>query len=280
MYKLSIITINLNNAKGLRKTIESVVNQTYNDFEFIIIDGGSIDGSIEIINEYQEKISYWVSEPDKGIYNAMNKGINKASGEYCLFLNSGDWLVDQSVFNDFIKTNLNYDIIAGNVMIITQNGITKLESPQYEDLNFEFYFSNNLYHQSVFVKRELFIHSGLYNENYKIVSDWEFFLKRIFIDNCTYYHIDREISFFDISGISNQPEMQLLQITEREEVLSITLNPKFYEFLKKIKERNEILESHEADYNQYKNLKHGKFSIVIKTILLIKKMKKILISIC
>ena len=86
--KLSIITINLNNAAGLRKTIQSVVNQTYIDFEYIIIDGFSSDGSIEVIKEYADRINYWVSEPDRGIYNAMNKGILKTSGEYIHFLNS------------------------------------------------------------------------------------------------------------------------------------------------------------------------------------------------
>ena len=88
--KLSVITINFNNRDGLRKTIESVVNQTYNDFEYIIIDGGSTDGSVDVIKEYADRIDYWVSEPDKGIYNAMNKGIDVAKGEYCIFMNSGD----------------------------------------------------------------------------------------------------------------------------------------------------------------------------------------------
>ena len=85
--KLSVITINFNNRDGLRKTIESVVNQTYKDFEYIVIDGGSTDGSVDVIKEYTDRIDYWVSEPDKGIYNAMNKGIDVAQGEYCLFLN-------------------------------------------------------------------------------------------------------------------------------------------------------------------------------------------------
>ena len=97
MPKLSIITINLNNAQGLEKTIKSVVSQTYSDYEYIIIDGASTDGSVDVIQEYRNKITYWVSEPDTGIYNAMNKGILKATGEYCQFLNSGDILVDNNV---------------------------------------------------------------------------------------------------------------------------------------------------------------------------------------
>ena len=95
--KLSIITINLNNDTGLNKTIESVINQTLKNFEFIIIDGGSTDRSVELIKEYAGQINYYVSEPDKGIYNAMNKGIRQAQGEYCFFLNSGDYFVNESV---------------------------------------------------------------------------------------------------------------------------------------------------------------------------------------
>ncbi|MDR2910496.1 MAG: glycosyltransferase [Bacteroidales bacterium] len=94
--KLSIITINLNNVAGLQKTIESVVKQTFTDYEYIVIDGGSTDGSADIIKQHANKITYWVSEPDKGIYNAMNKGIRVAKGEYCLFLNSGDWLINSN----------------------------------------------------------------------------------------------------------------------------------------------------------------------------------------
>ena len=92
--KLSIITINLNNCKGLEKTIKSVISQRFTDYEFIVIDGGSDDESLECIKAHRNYIHYWVSEPDKGIYNAMNKGIAQAEGDYCLFLNSGDWLVE------------------------------------------------------------------------------------------------------------------------------------------------------------------------------------------
>ena len=93
MKKISIITINYNNCEGLRRTIESVVNQTCRDFEYIIIDGGSTDGSVDVIKRYADNIDYWVSEPDKGIYNAMNKGIRMATGDYVQILNSGDMFV-------------------------------------------------------------------------------------------------------------------------------------------------------------------------------------------
>ena len=111
MPKLSIITVNLNNREGLRKTAESVVSQTYKDYEWIVIDGGSTDGSKELIEQYAEHISYWVSEPDKGIYNAMNKGIRQAHGEYFLFLNSGDSLCDDDIVESFCVGNFKEDIV-------------------------------------------------------------------------------------------------------------------------------------------------------------------------
>src|SRR5574344_525947 len=114
--KLSIITINNNDAAGLEKTIKSIINQTFTDYEYIIIDGGSTDESVEVIKKYTEHIDYWVSEPDKGIYNAMNKGINQTEGEYLNFLNSGDTYYDNNVLNK-IKDWLNYDIVAGQCII-------------------------------------------------------------------------------------------------------------------------------------------------------------------
>ena len=113
--KLSIITINRNNAQGLRKTIESVISQTFTDFEYLIIDGASTDGSTDVIKQYEDKITYWISEPDKGIYNAMNKGILKAVGAYCLFLNSGDALSKDSILSDVFNKEYNSDILCGYV---------------------------------------------------------------------------------------------------------------------------------------------------------------------
>ena len=111
--KLSVITINYNNKNGLIKTINSVINQTYKDFEFIIIDGGSTDGSLEVIQEYSGQINYWVSEPDNGIYHAMNKGIVMAKGEYCNFMNSGDCFFDEQVLKNAFSHNLSVDIFIG-----------------------------------------------------------------------------------------------------------------------------------------------------------------------
>jgi glycosyltransferase involved in cell wall biosynthesis len=217
--KLTIITINRNNAEGLRKTIESVVNQTFTDFEYIVIDGASTDGSVDVIKEYADKITYWISEPDTGIYNAMNKGIVKATGEYLQFLNSGDWLADKDVIDDFCKSGLNEDIISGNVIMNnTKNEIW--ESPQKERLVFYVFYKTSIPHQATFIKRQLFNLYGYYNEKNIIVSDWEFFLKCLMINNATYNHFDRLVAHFDMNGMSQNSSFGKLQMEERECILN------------------------------------------------------------
>src|SRR4030043_464009 len=126
MPHLSIITINLNNAAGLRQTIESVINQTFSDYEYIIIDGGSTDGSVDVIKEYASKLRYWITEPDTGIYNAMNKGIMQAKGEYFQFLNSGDWFLNETILQKLFSVDHNADILYGDEYWVYKNGIKKL----------------------------------------------------------------------------------------------------------------------------------------------------------
>ena len=122
MKQISIITINYNNASGLEKTIRSVVEQTYNEYEYIIIDGASSDKSKEVIQEYQRYIDFWCSEKDSGIYNAMNKGIQKASGEYLLFLNSGDVLNNSAVLADIHGFLSGEDFVYGDLVFVRGDG--------------------------------------------------------------------------------------------------------------------------------------------------------------
>ena len=130
--KFSIITINLNNKAGLTKTIESVILQTYTDFEYIVIDGDSMDGSKAVIQQYQDKIDYWVSEPDTGIYQAMNKGIKVAQGEFLLFLNSGDCLVSDKILEavaESIMVPFRADIYSGDLYLNNRKTDKLIESP-------------------------------------------------------------------------------------------------------------------------------------------------------
>lgn len=201
--KISIITINFNNALGLDKTISSVINQTFANFEYLIIDGGSTDGSTEIIEKNSSKINYWVSEKDKGIYNAMNKGIIKATGEYILFLNSGDYLVNNDVLEN-ISGELanNIDFISGNLeYYLFDNSLFTRVHPN--KLTFTYLVSKTISHPSTFIKSDLFQKFGLYNEELKIVSDWEFFFKCLGLNGATFKSINTTITHFDMNGISS-----------------------------------------------------------------------------
>lgn len=192
--KLSIITINYNNCSGLRKTIESVVNQTWHDFEYIIIDGGSTDGSVEVIKEFASQIDYWVSEPDKGIYNALNKGLAKANGEYCNFMNSGDCFYSFNVLEQVFSINPIADIICGN----THSDSLKIP-PQ--DITFDFLFNGSICHQCAFIRTSIMKKYG-YDEKYKIVADRKFFVQALVFDNCSYQALDIDVVKYDITGLS------------------------------------------------------------------------------
>ena len=172
--KISVITINYNNINGLRQTIDSVINQTCKDFEYLIIDGGSEDGSIDILKEYAQSITYWVSERDSGIYNAMNKGIERAQGEYCIFMNSGDYFYNNNVLDSVLSMLNGADFYTGKYQAIRSNEAPIIQNPpQY--VNLAFLLKGTLCHQATFIKTSLLKYRP-YNESYKIVSDWEEFM--------------------------------------------------------------------------------------------------------
>ena len=213
MTKLSIITVNFNNKDGLQKTIESVLSQTFKDYEYIVIDGGSTDGSIDVINRYSDRITRWISEPDKGVYHAMNKGILQAKGEYCQFLNSGDWLIQPYGLQHVFDMSPIEDIIYCDEQSETDIWACA------DQLTYLTFFEHSIPHQAAFIKRALFSTIGLYNEENKIVSDWEFYIKAIIRSQCSYRHIPFLLVFFDGSGISENPLFQELLYKEREKTL-------------------------------------------------------------
>ncbi len=212
--KLSIITINYNNIEGLQKTIDSVVCQTWTDFEWIVIDGGSTDGSKELIEQYQQHFSYWCSEPDKGVYNAMNKGIDKAKGEYLLFLNSGDALYDKDVLQKVDDLKLDADIITGQVERMDNQQPLRV----YDESILMQLYRDTLNHQGTFIKRKLFDNLR-YDENYKIVSDWKFWLQTIICGNAIVEVINVFVAKQDVTGISSDFRYLHLDEKERKEVI-------------------------------------------------------------
>lgn len=198
--KLSIITINYNNKDGLQKTIDSVVCQTWRDFEWIIIDGGSTDGSKELIEQYQQHFAYWCSEPDKGVYNAMNKGIDKAKGEYLQFLNSGDCFHSTDVLKK-VSVNLvpNADIVYGDLNYVSDNGSYIVRYPK--DLSIHYFLSHSIGHPASYIKAELLKNAG-YREDFKIVSDWYKFLEW-FREGLIFQHMNVIVADYDTTGISS-----------------------------------------------------------------------------
>lgn len=214
--KLSIITINYNNALGLEATIKSIVEQSIQDFEYIVVDGGSKDGSVEVIEKYKEKISKAVSEPDSGVYNAMNKGIKLAKGEYLLFINSGDTLYEKDTLEKVFSNPFTTDLIYGDLARIFPDGKTDLKvMPETIDMHFILY--STLTHPTTFIKRNLFDKYGLYREDLKIVSDWAFFLKLIAFTNITRKHIPQTIATFSMDGLSTLNKEKALE--ERRNVI-------------------------------------------------------------
>ena len=198
--RLSIITVNRNNRDGLEKTIRSVLRQTSHDYEYIIIDGASTDGSPEIIRKYESKITYWTSEPDTGIYNAMNKGIRKAQGDYCLFLNSGDWLYEKDVLEK-IAPHLDMKIPIVSCRIMRDDAPEGILARKYYSLFTA--LSVNFPHQATFIQRSLFNSFGMYDETYKIRSDSIFFFRTVIMKKVQFSIVDIPVAFFDGSGISS-----------------------------------------------------------------------------
>ena len=233
---LSIITINLNNADGLQKTIQSVIEQTYQKIEFIIIDGNSKDSSIEIIKKFEKKITHWKSEPDSGIYNAMNKGIILANGKYCLFLNSGDFLVDKQVIEKVFYSICYEDLLLGNCNVSKNGQVVHLAKPP-QTITLKSFYKNTIPHQSTFIKRELFDRYGYYSEKYKINSDYDFWIKAIIQGNCSTKNLNLTIADYNLEGISSN----IIENPEIHKEVFIILNNYF---------SKKIL----ADYDDYYNL--------------------------
>ena len=196
--KYSIITVNLNNANGLKETINSVVNQTCQNYEFIIIDGGSTDDSVSIIMQYKDKLDYWVSEPDKGIFNAMNKGIKVSHGNYLIFMNSGDCFNNVKVLEETLPY-LGADFVIGQ---IESKGNHVIMNYELSDISMMTFYKGAIPHQATFHRSSLFKNS-MYDETLRISSDWKFFFQKIILENASYNLMPIVVCSFDTGGISN-----------------------------------------------------------------------------
>ncbi len=215
MPKVSIITINKNNSSGLRRTLESVASQKKCDFEFIVIDGKSTDGSLDIIHEFSSSITFWRSEVDSGIYNAMNKGALIASGDFLLFLNSGDILFSSDTLFLISEQMIHYEnseLISGDLHLVNSDGVNQFfRSPEYPDLSF--ILEKYLSHPSTLIKRSFFLINGGYDESFEIVGDYAFFYMAV--QKARYSKVDLVISTHYLDGVSNSKANSLKHQLER-----------------------------------------------------------------
>ena len=199
---ISVITINYNNLEGLKKTVESVFEQTFKNVEYIVVDGGSTDGSKAYIESKADSIAHWVSEPDTGVYNAMNKGVKKATGDYLLFLNSGDHFYNSQALAEFLPYTTSHPdkaILYGNIQVI---GETEWIKTYPDTLSFAYFVKHAIPHPATLIKRSCF-KELFYDEKLKIVADWKLFIILICERNYSYLHIDHIISTFYMDGISS-----------------------------------------------------------------------------
>lgn len=206
---LSIITINRNNADGLKKTMRSVLSQTRIDFEYVVVDGDSTDGSVEVIKQYSTRFGSrlkWISEPDNGIYNAMNKGIGMATGEYLQFLNSGDCIVAEDIVErmlEAIEIKDNPSILYGNMLKDMPGGILLRDKCfAGEEISFLGFYTGTLNHSPAYIRKNLFDQYGLYDESLRIVSDWKWYLQVIVFGGVNPVYVDIDVTLFDMNGIS------------------------------------------------------------------------------
>ena len=212
MKKLSIITVNYNDIAGLRKTRDSILSQTFQDFEWIVVDGGSTDGGKEFIQEHQKEMAWWCSEQDNGIYNAMNKGIEHAQGEYLLFHNSGDTLYAPDTLKEVFHTELDADVIYGDWTEALPHRCKK-KCHSSEKVNVYYFATRPLCHQTAFIRTSLLKHSP-YDESYRICADWAKWLE-LSKQGCTFQHIPVTICHFVLGGFSYRSRKERRQEQER-----------------------------------------------------------------
>lgn len=231
--KISVVTVCYNAADCIEETMLSVLDQTYPNIEYIVIDGGSSDGTADVIRKYADRLAYWVSEPDKGIYDAMNKGIVAATGDYINFMNAGDRYIDSYTIEKILTYHKTESILYGNIIRCFSNrkevecGITK-PVPTIID-----FIGNTIHHQAAFIKRSLFAKYGYYSLDYKLISDWKFFLDSVALHHESILYVNQNVAYFQMDGISSNHKD--LYLAESDAYLNLLLGNEIYNNLKELK---------------------------------------------
>lgn len=216
--KVSVITIVFNGIGDIEKTIKSIINQTYLNLEFIVIDGGSTDGTVEIIKKYSSEINYWISEKDNGIYDAMNKGIKNSTGDWLIFMNCGDFFYDNEVIKSIsLLFKESIGVIYGNTEITYDFNNSKIKKPKWKKFNKGMPFCT----QSAFINKNKISNSS-FNTSYSVYGDLDFFIKLDLLQVEMCYN-DKLISVFDYNGISSS-------VSIKKEIEKLSILKKHYGF--------------------------------------------------
>lgn len=243
--KISVITVTLNSVKTIERSISSVLSQDYKEKEYIVIDGASSDGTIEIIKKYKNQIDFWVSEPDKGIFNAMNKGISKCTGEIITFMNSDDWYCNNSVLTRVAElySQNKYDILCGAAALIYNNEIVATRKPGKDSK--KIWLENIYVHQAMFCRKELFEKYGVFKEEYKLGGDYEWNL-RMYCLGIKFKTTDDNLVNYSLNGLSGTNSVQL-----SEEFKAIALSK--ISFLRKEYSLEDVINFHNWKICFYNN---------------------------
>jgi len=207
--KISIITVCYNSAATIRDTIESILSQSFTNIEYIIIDGGSNDGTMDIVRDYNAKIDKVVTEKDRGIYDAMNKGVGLATGDIVGILNSDDFFNNENVLSDvasIFQTKDDIDIVFGDVVFVKPDGLEKIvrhyNSAYFKSWKLRFGWMPP--HPATFVKRSIYEKYGLYKLHYKIAADYEMFVRWLLVNQLNYFRINKVLVRMRTGGISTK----------------------------------------------------------------------------
>lgn len=227
MRKISVITVVYNDCVGLEKTIQSVMSQTYNSIEYIVVDGGSTDGTVDIIKKYESFIGKWISEKDNGIYDAMNKGIQMSTGDWLNFLNASDYFISNTIVEDIAKHLDSSSIVYGNMIRTDGKRRYLTKGAHGNTLDAVDFMHSSISHQAAFIRKEVFQKYGFYSTNYRLASDAEFFYRVLVENKESFKYIDKPFVIFALGGASSK--QQQLYNQERKDFLLKSLSESVYE---------------------------------------------------
>lgn len=243
--KFSVITVNFNNLAGLRETVESVLQQDYPDVEYIVVDGLSTDGGADYLRGVQSRMAHCLIERDAGIYHAMNKGLRLATGDYLVFMNSGDCFAAPDVLSRAAAFGFDEEIVWGEQIRQYDGGRTR-HFAYDEPVDLVFFSRKSLPHQSMFMRRDIFSVYGEYREDFRIFADWEYVTRLVLAHGVRYRHIPLVVSRYDMRGISNDPGLKALRQAERARAKEGMLSPLVWQAADQNHELRQALQRLEA----------------------------------